>query len=1049
MSDISEQNKNLADSELDEYGVWVKNQPQTAPEEEIPISDDEEKLDSALPGFSFLDNLDTSETPVKAEDAPDGEISLDEFITDGFSDGSAEDKPAEEITQAAESEKPQESVPVAEEKEDELPDGEIDLDSFMGSSDSPAGDSSEESHSSGTQDVDLSEFGLDGDIPLDAFMDMPSENAPEKNDTVEDSEPLEIDLSFSDEPVAQTEEDVQEETVFDDFAGTELAGQTEDSPKEEETEDFDALFDSIVDETPEQTESVPVVPEVSSDFSDDTQTVDLSEFGLDDDDSNQNPVLGNEKEKVSEGPVDYVMNVDIDDSDGTEKDTQSAAASVETDDEDDNVIIEMDETAESVGDKKNDEDFGAPDSDFDIDSILNSVQDEGGNTVDLSSAADTSSKTEDAPEDKFALPAEETAVSEDGLAIPEEPAVVEDDFTLPVEEPVAGADEFALPEADSDSTEEEPAVSEDELAIPEEPAVVEDDFTLPEEETSINEDEIVLPEEENSAGEEESEVTEEEPVLDEEDNAFKIDDFASGEEESALKDKDTASGNESVDIDDFMMGEGFTDGGFGVTGPYDEEGNQIHPIPTDDDEEDAVVAAEDSDEPQLADASVQAEEYEVTADDTAVAEENAESAVEEYEESEETPAEESVAEPDETVPEETYSVFEKKEDDVTEDKLNTMEPVEDINGTAILKQISAELANLRNEISSLKTEFEDLKKNPPKAEVAEPEQSVGTETAVPEENAEQVAEVSDTVSSDGGFFSESDEDDTIALSGDELNNILTSAQFTAENIEPQNPNLDEPVDFGGKELEEPVFDETEPEQEKTEENIPDEISVPKADDILVESSATDMMDAPVRTDETVSAEPQDFSAEPEEVESIEETEPVEEAESAEEPEVISEDIPEAQETAYSSAEETVEEETVEEETVEEETEQQPQETGLESLSKPIDVFKEDDEVLEKGIGEEPVDEVFSNWQSKDETPDTEEVPETEDVADKEEIPAPVAEEKNDDSSDIPSDMKQEIKSVLSYMDQLLENLPEEKIAEFARSEQFETYKKLFAELGLS
>ena len=251
---------------------------------------------------------------------------------------------------------------------------------------------------------------------------------------------------------------------------------------------------------------------------------------------------------------------------------------------------------------------------------------------------------------------------------------------------------------------------------------------------------------------------------------------------------------------------------------------------------------------------------------------------------------------------------------------------------------------------------------------------------------------------------ESDEDDTIALSGDELNNILTSAQFTAENIEPQNPDLDEPVDFGGKELEEPAFDETEPEQEETEENIPDEISVPKADDILVESSATDMMDAPVRTDETVATEPQDFSAEPEEVESIEETEPVEEAESAEEPEVISEDIPEAQETAYSSAEETVEKE----------TEQQPQETSLESLSKPIDVFKEDDEVLEKGIGEEPVGEVFSNWQSKDETPDTEDIPETEDVADKKEIPAPAAEEKNDDSSDIPSDMKQEIKSVLSY-----------------------------------
>ena len=35
------------------------------------------------------------------------------------------------------------------------------------------------------------------------------------------------------------------------------------------------------------------------------------------------------------------------------------------------------------------------------------------------------------------------------------------------------------------------------------------------------------------------------------------------------------------------------------------------------------------------------------------------------------------------------------------------------------------------------------------------------------------------------------------------------------------------------------------------------------------------------------------------------------------------------------------------------------------------------------------------------------------------------------------------------MDQLLENLPEEKIVEFAKSEEFTTYKKLFSELGLS
>jgi hypothetical protein len=51
-------------------------------------------------------------------------------------------------------------------------------------------------------------------------------------------------------------------------------------------------------------------------------------------------------------------------------------------------------------------------------------------------------------------------------------------------------------------------------------------------------------------------------------------------------------------------------------------------------------------------------------------------------------------------------------------------------------------------------------------------------------------------------------------------------------------------------------------------------------------------------------------------------------------------------------------------------------------------------------------------------------------------------------NDFPSGMKDELKKVLSYMDHLLESLPEEKIEEFAKSEYFDTYKKLFKELGL-
>ena len=52
------------------------------------------------------------------------------------------------------------------------------------------------------------------------------------------------------------------------------------------------------------------------------------------------------------------------------------------------------------------------------------------------------------------------------------------------------------------------------------------------------------------------------------------------------------------------------------------------------------------------------------------------------------------------------------------------------------------------------------------------------------------------------------------------------------------------------------------------------------------------------------------------------------------------------------------------------------------------------------------------------------------------------------SLQIPSDLKVELRNILSYMDQLLESLPEEKIEEFAKSSYFDSYKKLFKDLGL-
>ena len=52
------------------------------------------------------------------------------------------------------------------------------------------------------------------------------------------------------------------------------------------------------------------------------------------------------------------------------------------------------------------------------------------------------------------------------------------------------------------------------------------------------------------------------------------------------------------------------------------------------------------------------------------------------------------------------------------------------------------------------------------------------------------------------------------------------------------------------------------------------------------------------------------------------------------------------------------------------------------------------------------------------------------------------------SKGVPSNLQQELRTILSYLDQLLESLPDNKIEEFAKSEYYDTYKKLFKELGL-
>jgi len=108
--------------------------------------------------------------------------------------------------------------------------------------------------------------------------------------------------------------------------------------------------------------------------------------------------------------------------------------------------------------------------------------------------------------------------------------------------------------------------------------------------------------------------------------------------------------------------------------------------------------------------------------------------------------------------------------------------------------------------------------------------------------------------------------------------------------------------------------------------------------------------------------------------------------------------------------------------------EQPQTTSS-SASSTID---DSDLVLDDNLSEQPISDSQNEFTSA-----TSDLPDTSSPANK------------NKSEGLSEKMKEEIRSVLSYMDKLLASLPDEKIQEFAESEHFEVYKKLFEELGLT
>ncbi len=504
---------------------------------------------------------------------------------------------------------------------------------------------------------------------------------------------------------------------------------------------------------------------------------------------------------------------------------------------------------------------------------------------------------------------------------------------------------------------------------------------------------------------------------------------------------------------------------------------------------------------------------------------------------------------------------------------------------SLLAQIASELASIRSEISTLKTELDGLKKQ-------------DVSPALPQEK--------DTEPS--GFFADDGGDETIALTGDELNNILINADFTEESgdteteersagegipengsepeadehipeetaadeapvslTEPENAqygsaaqdtagpalsDFDEPQDFeaerqpgtgagsvpeeeefpdfgtadeqaepiskesaesgsgeyniddyqdtGGfdisldfnENLEEPSLDDlqfSEPESEaEPEETLPEEISIPKTEDILVESdedfldsseypltAAIDEKNIEYLKEDANSDIPEEL---PEDIPDMPFPEPeMEEIVLEDESALDESSVPETAELTDTLGEEPGAEEEI---TASFETE-----LPAEDISAPEDAGADEEFVLP------PEEETFTEEVEDMTVPEPEFTVKDADAvsaaaeeqsavfpepaAEETEVTEPEAQEpaavpvkepeaqepagdagsagkqqepENGGKEDLSSGLREEIKTVLCYMDQLLESLPEEKIEEFAKSEHFETYKKLFQELGLT
>ncbi|MDR0708149.1 MAG: hypothetical protein LBF60_09825, partial [Treponema sp.] len=414
--------------------------------------------------------------------------------------------------------------------------------------------------------------------------------------------------------------------------------------------------------------------------------------------------------------------------------------------------------------------------------------------------------------------------------------------------------------------------------------------------------------------------------------------------------------------------------------------------------------------------------------------------------------------------------------------------------------IAEELSSIRQELSTLKQDFLAIRAH--ERAVCVPEPVENPPKAEKEEAPPQSAQ--------GGFFDDSD-DEKIALAGNELDNILLSADFTEEigmDISKDAPETAK-TEKAPQEAEAPhnaqggFFDDSDDEKIALTGNELDNVLISAdfieevGEDLLEDTLEAAGIEPAPETSEEIAFEIEKVllypSTDPEELRRLREegVEPITpmledssylEADPAAQQELEAEDIdlsdvvidepdlsgqlqenplqePVLEAIAFDDMPLNLSDEdhlSVDIETVET---SERENAGEEPLEEMLEEAAEQPVAEESSAEDYPVEEAISEEEpaepAAEEYPVEESLPAGKEPAESAAIPAETVSEVAASGAGpvakvdaIPSTIRQELKTVLSYMDQLLESLPEEKIEEFAASKYFDTYKKLFSELGL-